>query len=313
MITRRRFLGSAAAGVMLGGVAPARDGRVASLPIGVQLYTVDAELKQDFEGTLRKVAAIGYRDVELPSFYGRSARDLRRALQSAGLSCASAHVAQQPWDAGVAGLATDLEGVVRYAHELGLRYVVCPMPWLLHSASMPVIDPKVPGAFAKALFADATREDWLKFADFLNRTGARLRRADLRLAYHNHNIEFREYAGQRAYDLLLEHTDPALVDFEMDAGWIVAGGADPVVYLKRHARRFRMMHVKDVKATQQANTDMQIEGTEAGKGRIDWRAVLTQAAAGGVKHLYVELDPPYAIEALQSIRISRDYLNSLAL
>jgi sugar phosphate isomerase/epimerase len=279
----------------------------------VQLYTVDAELKQDFAGTLRKVAAIGYRDVELPGFYGRSAGDMRRALHAAGLRCASAHVPQQPWEAGTLGLATDLENVVRYASALGLRYVVCPMPWLLHSTTMPKIDPVTPGAVAKALFSAATREDWLHFAEFLNRTGARLRRAGLRLAYHNHNIEFREYAGQRAYDLLLEHTDPALVDFEMDAGWITAGGGDPLSYLRRHARRYRLMHVKDVKKSQQANTELQIEGTEVGKGTIDWRAVLTQAAAGGLRHMYVELDPPYAIAPLESIRISRDYLNALGL
>ena len=71
------------------------------------------------------------------------------------------------------------------------------------------------------------------------------------------------------------------------------------------------MHVKDVKATQQANTELLIDGTEVGKGTVNWHAVLTQAAASGVQHLYVELDPPYAIAALESIRISRDYLNSL--
>lgn len=312
MINRRQFLDSAAAGLMLSSVGRARDGQVGSLPIGTQLYTVDAELKQDFEGTLRKVAAIGYRDVELPGFYGRSARDMRRALQSADLSCASAHIPQRPWETGSLGLATDLEAVVRYATELGLHYVVCPMPWLLHSTTMPKIDPETPGAFAKALFSAATREDWLQFADFLNKTGARLHRAGLKLAYHNHNIEFREYAGQRAYDLLLEHTDPAVVDFEMDAGWITAGGGDALTYLQRHARRYRLMHVKDVKKSQQVNTELQIDGTEVGKGTIDWRSVLKQAAAGGVKHLYVELDPPYAIAPLESIRISRDYLNQLS-
>ena len=311
MFSRREFLGGAAAGLMVSAVGRARDGHVGTLPIGTQLYTVDAELKQDFEGTLRKVAAIGYREVELPGFYGRSAGDMRRALRSAGLHCESAHVPQRPWDAGSFGLATDLEAVVRYAHELGLRYVVCPMPWLLHTNTMPAFDQSVPGAFAKALYSGATREDWLQFAEFLNKTGARMRRAGLKFAYHNHNIEFREFAGQRAYDLLLEHTDPALVDFEMDAGWITAGGGDALTYLKRHPRRYRLMHVKDVKKSQQANTELIIEGTEVGKGTIDWRAVLKQAEAGGLRHLYVELDPPYAIPALDSIRISRDYLNQL--
>jgi len=200
---------------------------------------------------------------------------------------------------------------VRYAKALDLRYVVCPMPWLLHTTSMPTFDATVPGAFARALYSAATREDWLQFAEFLNKTGARLRRADLRLAYHNHNIEFRDYNGVRAYDLLLEHTDPALVEFEMDVGWITAGGGDPLTYLRQHPRRYRLMHVKDVKGTQKTNTELLIDGTEVGKGAIKWGALLTQAAAVGVQHLYVELDPPYAIEALQSIRISRDYLNSL--
>jgi sugar phosphate isomerase/epimerase len=307
MINRRQFLGSAAAGVLIGAVGEAR---AATLPIGVQLYTVAAELKADFEGTLHKVAALGYRDVELPSFYGRSARDLRRALRAAGLSCASAHVPQRPWEAGSLALATDLEGTVRYANELGLRYVVCPMPWLLHTTTMPTFDSASPGAFARALYGGAERDDWLRLADFLNQTGRRLRRAGLRLAYHNHNIEFREYDGKRAYDLLLEHTDPALVEFEMDAGWIVAGGGDPLEYLRRHGKRYRLMHVKDVKPTQKANTELLIEGTEVGKGSIDWRAVLGQAAAGGLQHRYVELDPPYAIPALDSIRISHDYLKS---
>lgn len=312
MISRRQFLGSAAAGLMVSAAGRARDGHVGSLPIGTQLYTVDAELRKDFDGTLRKVAAIGYRDVELPGFYGRSPADMRKALRAAGLSCASAHVPQVPWDPTELGLGTDLEGVVRYASALGLRYVVCPMPWLLHTNVLPKIDPVTSANVAKTLFSAATREDWLKFAESLNKTGARLKRAGLKLAYHNHNVEFREYDGQRAYDLLLEHTDPALVDFEMDAGWITAGGGDVLTYLKRHARRYRLMHVKDVKPSQQANTELQIDGTEVGKGTIDWRAVLKQAAAGGLKHMYVELDPPYAIPALESIRISRDYLNQLS-
>ena len=279
---------------------------------GLQLYTVGAALEEDFDGTLRQVAAIGYRDVELPAFYGKSAQALRQSLSRAGLSCLSAHVPQVPWASGSLSLATDLDGVLRYADALRLRHIVCPMPVLLRPGqAMPAFTS--PAQFAQALFGGATREDWLRFADFLNRTGERVTAAGFRFAYHNHNVDFRAFQGVRAYDLLLQHTEPALVDFEMDVGWICAGGGDPLEYLRRHPGRYRLMHIKDVKPDQRANTSLEIRGTEAGKGRVDWPAVLEAAMAGGLEQGYVELDPPGDLPPLDSIRESYRYLSALAL
>jgi sugar phosphate isomerase/epimerase len=266
------------------------------LPIGLQLYTVREQAGKDFEGTLKKVAEIGYREVELYSFFDRKAADVRRLLEDAGLRCVSAHY-------GVPALRDDLAPKIDYAKELGLQFMICPFPGFA--------DPS--RARGGSASTDAlTLDDWKWNADLFNKVGEEAKRAGLRFGYHNHHIEFREFGGVTAFDELLRRTDPGLVTIELDCGWVKVAGLDPAEFIAKHASRVGLLHVKDVKAGPAPSTRFgpPVPFAEVGRGSIDWRTVFEAGKKAGVRRYYVEQDtterPP-----LEAIKISRDYLHDL--
>ncbi|HTY50336.1 MAG TPA: sugar phosphate isomerase/epimerase [Steroidobacteraceae bacterium] len=283
------------------------------LPIGLQLYTVGDAARTDIAGTLRKVAAAGYRTVELAGFHGHDARTLKSAADAAGIRFTSIHVQAQArgtepgFDEDPAKLAADL-------HLLGIGEVVLPM------FSLPAHLPKpAQGQHFSDYLAQAalliTVADWRGTADFLNTKAVLLRKEGLRVSYHNHNVEFAPAAGGgglRGIDVLLAHTDPALVSFEMDVGWVAAAGVDPVPLLTARPHRFRMMHVKDLRADTRPNFALRMDSTEVGAGMLDWKQLLPLAYATGVRRFFVEQEPPFAKDRFQSIAQSCAYLRALA-
>jgi sugar phosphate isomerase/epimerase len=276
----------------------AESGRVGPLrlPIGLQLYTVSDRLETDFDGTLHRVAAIGYQAVEFAHFpEGRTGAALRHALRAEGLRCVSAHFA--PPNQDVADLRAHVEPQIAFAADMGLKYVVYPF------VSLPKAGP------IREQVAALELTDWHRNADMLNTVGALAKSAGLRLAYHNHNMEFRAFDGVVAYDELLRRTQPDLVDMEMDCGWVVAAGADPVRYLREHAKRFPLLHIKDVVPA--PNTELKMLSTEVGRGMIDWKAVFAAAHAAGLVQYYVEQEPPFARSSLESVQDSYRYLRNL--
>ncbi|HET9107753.1 MAG TPA: sugar phosphate isomerase/epimerase [Steroidobacteraceae bacterium] len=315
-MTRRLFLGGAVAA----GCVAATDGLAAAaqrrrffadhhLPIGLQLYTLGQEPYRDLDGTLRTVARIGYRAVEPVALMKRTARQLRAALDRAGLSCPSTHVPLQTFGAGGPSLAGDVGRLAAEMHVLGVRYVVVPI--------FPVPDRIKPrkGESGVDFFARAgrqmTAEDWRRTAAELNGKGAALRREGLRLAYHNHNVEFARYGSQTAFDLLLANTDPDLVRFEMDIGWVAAAGVDPIPLLRAHARRFRLVHIKDLKPDTVPNNAFRMDPADVGSGHLDWRRILPVAYEAGVRYYYVEQEPPFAEPRIDAARTDYDYLSRL--
>ena len=290
----RRALGRLAAAV---GIAPALPPAAPAAPhgiaIGLQLYTVGADLARDVAGTLARVAAIGYREVETAGLAGKSASAMAAALRRSGLTCRSAHV-------DIAALRADLPARLAEARTLGASYVVVPFPMLRPGRSGDVVQ-------AMAL------DDWRWLADELNRTGALVAKQGMALAYHNHNLEFRRYGDVLAYDELLRRTDPALVTFEMDVGWVTAAGADPLAYLTAHPGRFPLLHLKDVLPGGTPNASMQIQTTEVGSGIIDWKGLLTVARGAGTGLAYVEQEPPFARPPLESAALSWRHLDRVRL
>lgn len=290
-ITRRGVLGSAAALAAMAGAASAAPPpffRSHRMPIGLQLYSVGAELRRDLAGTLKAVAGIGYKTVETAGYAGQTPQALRAAFDANGLACTSAHV--PPRSRGPEpSLSDDLGRLAADMHVLGARHVV--MPSFL-----------VPEG--KSLRAELTVDDWRATADFLNRTGAALKREGLQLGYHNHNPEFAPLASGTALDLLLKATDPALVQFEMDAGWVVAGGGDPADLLKAHRGRFTQMHVKDVARGVEPNYAFHVRTTSVGEGVIDWPRLLSAAYAEGVREFFVEHEPPFETPVLEMLAVS---------
>lgn len=244
--------------------------------VGLQLYTVRDEMKRDFEGTLKRVASIGYREVEFAGLFDHSPQSVRAALDSNGLAGVSSHVdfksLGEPWP-------KVLEG----ANTIGQKYIVC--PWIDEEIR------REPGG-------------WKRAAETFNRAGAASKKAGIQFGYHNHTFEFqpeKSLGGKMPYDFLLAETDPQLVIMEMDLCWITEGGQDPLSYFDRYPGRFPLVHVKDMTK----NHHM----TEVGSGAIDWKRIFAQSHKAGIQHYFVEHDEPKA--PFDSIRSSYEYLKEL--
>jgi sugar phosphate isomerase/epimerase len=315
-VSRRSVMGwglaAAASGLGAGASgAPARAPffKRTGLPIGLQLYTLGPDLRADLDGQLGQVAKIGYRTVELAGYLGRTPKELRAAFDRAGLTCPSAHVQGRP--GGPDPSLADLDRLIADCATIGVRHVVMPS---FSTPDRPEFKQR-PGeaslAYRTRLAQALTADDWKATADFLNARGQALKAAGLTMGYHNHNVEFAPKGATNGLEILLKGTDPALVQFEMDVGWVVAAGHDPFALLKAHPGRFRQMHVKDVLATTKPNFAFQQDPTEVGSGIIDWKALLPAAYAHGVRDFFVEQEPPFAHPRIESARISFDYLDKV--
>jgi hydroxypyruvate isomerase len=278
---RRDFL--LASGLALGTLTLPRSVRPAPAtglslgPVGVQLYTVRKTMQSDFEGTLQKVAAVGYKQVEFAGLFGHPSSDVRGMLDRLGLTAPSMHVPFESLDTG-------WDAVLDDAHRLGCRYVIVP---------------SIPGALRASL------DDYRRVADKFTRGAESAAKANLRFAYHNHDIDFAPIDRRLPFDVLLEATDPKLVGFELDLYWIVRSGQDPLRYFNRWPGRCKLVHVKDTQGAPQHRM------TEVGSGIIDWPPLLARARSAGVEHFIVEQDD--AAEPLASITTSFSYLKNLQL
>ena len=270
MTDRRQFLRAAAGGMCLAGLGWKKLGAV-----GVQLYTVRRELGQDFEGTLGKIAAIGFREVEFAGYYDRTPEQVKATLDKLKLTAPSAHVP-------VAGLRDELAKHLAAAKVIGHHYLVC--PWLAPEER-------------KAL------SDYQQLAALLNRAGKACREAGLQLAYHNHDFEFMPLEGRLPFDLLLAETDPQLVKIELDLYWIAKANREPAAYFDKYPGRFELFHVKDMDKTPKQFF------TEVGRGTIDFKAIFALGQKAGVKHYFVEQDESPA--PLESLKTSFTYLQGL--
>lgn len=316
-LSRRAFLGTAAAVSCMAATAgltapPRRRGFFAShdLPIGLQLYTLGEAPYHDLDGTLQAVAKIGYRTVEGVGFMKRTATELRAALDRAGLSCPSTHVPLQADGSGGPSLAGDLGPLAADMHRLGVEYVIVPI--FAVPRRFGVARKGEDGlAFLSRAGKEMAADDWRRLAAQLNDKGAALKREGLKLGYHNHNVEFTRHGSKTALDLLLGNTEPGLVWFEMDVGWVAAGGADPIPLLRAHPHRFRLMHVKDLKPSTVPNSAFRMDPAVVGSGSLDWRAILPVGYEAGVRYYYVEQEPPFAEPRLEAARADYDYLARL--
>ncbi len=308
-MSRRGLLAGSLAGVAwsAGGAAmsaPAPFFKKNGLPLGLQLYTLGPDLAADLDGQLGQVAKAGYRTAELAGYAGKTTAEFRAALDKAGLSATSSHVQAKSGKAQ-AGL-DNIEGVIAEAKVLGVRHIVLPMfpiPDRFKAAAGEDLR-----AYLARVGAGMTPDDWKGTAALLNEKAKALKAAGLTMGYHNHNVEFAPVGGKTGLDILLAETDPAMVQFEMDAGWVVAGGQDPIAILKAHPKRFRQMHVKDVKASTKPNFVIQQDPTEVGTGIIDWKRLLPAAKAAGIDGFFVEQEPPFTHPRIESARLCADYL-----
>lgn len=262
--------------------------------VGLQLYTVRGEIKKDFDGTVAKVAATGYKEVEFfgGEYGGHSPQDLRALLDKNGLAAPSAHI---NYDVIEKRWPETLEA----AHTIGQQYLVC--PW---------IDEKQRNA-----------EGWKRAVELFNKAGEASQKAGIQFCYHNHSFEFAApdpALGKLPYDFLLAETDPKFVKMEMDLCWISVAQKDPLSYFEKYPGRFPMVHVKDYvndpNATSSyagATGSVAFKGrlADVGQGQIDWKRILSHSDEAGIKHYFVENDD--AKQPFEDIKISYDYLEEL--
>jgi sugar phosphate isomerase/epimerase len=280
------------------------------LPVGIQLYTLGELMRTDFDGTLKEVARIGYKTVELPSYMGQTPQSLRAALDKHGLKCTSAHVGMRPGTEEEPGLTGDLSKLAAHMQVIGASYVVAPI--LAAPADIVLTPTAEPNARGLARITTAMSEDhWKRLAAQLNGIGRTLKASGLSFGYHNHNIEFVKAGNRTGLDILIAETDPSLVAFELDVGWVAAAGADPVDVFTRHSGRFRLMHVKDIKASTTPNFDLRMDPTEVGSGRLDWTKVIPAAHKAGVREFFVEQEAPFERGRLESAAICYNFLSTL--
>jgi len=283
------------------------------LPLGLQLFTLGEAWSGDPERTLERVARIGYRTVELPGIHSGSAKKIRAAADSSGLSITSVHVpAQQlPRHAGPVSqamtLANDLPLLVNELRTLGASNVVVPLPPF--PAIVPVRGEGLEEALIRGFRANGG-EHWKRTAEWLNERAEDLHREGISLSYHNHNFEFSALGDTCGWEILLAHTDPKLVWFELDIAWVAAAGIDPLVLLSRHSGLLLQMHVKDILRTTKPDYRMSIETTEVGSGKLDWKQLLPEAHRAGVRQFYVEQEPPFCMDRFDSAAKSYAFLST---
>jgi hypothetical protein len=299
---RRKFLQNSGT-LVLGSIA--LSGKASSIfnfkalqPVGLQLFTVFGIIDDDVKGTLTKIAAIGYKEMESAfskkgGYYGMKPKEFKAMVNNLGMSWKSHHVLGAPFKlpkgykmpVGADGkpmafgpmlnLKENMQQLVDEAAEGGIQYLVC--------ANAPT----------------GTLEEIKSTVDILNQTGEATKKVGIQFAYHNHDMEFHEVEGKIPYQLLLTDTDHNNVKMELDLAWATKGGQDPVELFKQNPGRFPLWHVKDIDAT---HNDI----LPVGSGTIDFKRIFENRSIAGMKHFFVEHDMPK--DAFASIESSYKYI-----
>ncbi len=268
--TRRTFLKTSALTLAGAGVFPETLLAASPRHISLQLYSVRDDMQKDPKGTIEAVAKVGYREVEhagygAGKFYGMTPPEFKRLLAANGLTMPSGHTPLLPRHLDASGNFTDeWKQTVDDATTLGQKYVIS--PWIDVSMRKSVDGLK-------------------KVTDLFNKAGELCRKSGMKFGYHNHDFEMTQVDGQVIYDILLANTDPKLVTLEMDVGWVVTGGADPVAWFKKYPGRFELLHMRDVKRMPGHEHPV---GVELGDGIVNFVEILKAKKLAGVQYYVVE-------------------------
>lgn len=274
MKTRRHFIKSAGALAIGSMILPEFTFAMARIKNpGIQLYTVRTEMLADAKGTLKQLASLGIKQIESArsakgNYYGLTGKEMKQECKDLDMTLRSGHVAvDAKW-----------QQTMEDAAEAGQEYLIC--------SSMPS--------------SGQTIDNYKRTAEVFNRSGEECKKMGLKFGYHNHDYEFEKVGGQVLYDVLMDNTDPKLVHMELDLGWVVASGNDPLEYFKKYKGRFPLWHLKDM--------DLQKKhSTEFGKGGLDIVKVLQNQNESGLKYFFIEQEE-YAKTPLESMKYNMDYL-----
>lgn len=299
-VTRRTFVQRSSAALLCGSAFVKCSKLLASpfnLPLGLQLYSVREMMAKDYPGTLKQLAALGYQEVEAAGYFNHSPAEVKQAMSAAGLRCVSAHYPHFE-------MAKSLDDIIAFNKQVGVNYIICSFPGIKDPSRL-----KEKGY--RAMVQAFTLEDYRWNADQFNTFGKKVKAAGMQFGYHNHTMEFGAQDGVVPFDELVRLTDPSLVTFELDCGWVMVGGGDPVAYLKKYPSRISMLHVKDFKPTDKPASVLEPPpAAELGKGTVDYKPVFEAAKRGEIKHYFVEQEafdgPP-----LDALRVDAKYMRDL--
>jgi len=254
-------------------------------PFGLQLYSLRNQLKTDVPGTLAKVKAMGFTDVETAGTYDLTVEAFAAELKKAGLRARSGHFDYDK-------LRDDAASVVRDAKTLGTDFVAC--AWIPHQ-----------GKFSRDAAQGA--------ADVFNRAAKAAKAEGLRFAYHAHGYEFEPSPDGTLFDTLLKQTDAGTVLFEIDVLWAKAGGVDPAALIEKLAGRVPLTHLKDMRRgtqyTPPASSLPETTDVVLGTGQLDFPAILKASQKAGVEIHFLEDENPDSISQLPQ---SLAYLRTIA-
>ncbi|MEX2262530.1 MAG: TIM barrel protein [Bryobacteraceae bacterium] len=279
-ISRRSFFGRTAASVAaLSPLARTLSAAPLGLPIGCQVYPVRELLGKDFDGTLRELASIGYKTIEMcspqgyrgPGFEplaGMKASEMRQRIQAAGLSCESCHYTMRE-------LRENLPERIAFAQELGLKQMI------LSSFSVG---------------KNATMADWVRVAGELNKIGEQTRKSGIQAGFHNHDGEFTKIDGVLIYDRLMSELDRDLVKLQFQV-IVVRLGFDAATIFQKYPGRFISLHLQDWSPAENKMVAI-------GQGQIDWKKLFGAAKSAGVGNYFVEMN-------LDLMKASHPYLHRL--
>ncbi len=245
------------------------------LPVAIQLYSVRDAMEEDFTGTLRKIADLGYKGVEFAGFGGFSAERIKDLLDELGLTPSGSHT-------DLKLLRENLEEVIEYNLTIGNKYIVCPFNTY------------------------ESREDYIKAAKFYDECGEKIRARGLEFLYHNHGFEFTKVDGEYGLDIIFNSVKPENVGAELDLGWIFYMGIDPAAFLKNFKKRCPLVHIKDFLSVGERTF------TEIGNGLVDVKGIAAAAAEAGVEWLIVEQDVSN-ITSMESARINLENMKKIGL
>ena len=251
---------------------------------GLQLYSLRDDLPKDPTGVLKQVASFGYKQIESyvgPNgiFWGMKNTEFKKFIDGIGLEMASSHC---KWE------GADFETLAAQAGEIGMKYLICP-----HLGPQKTID------------------DYKRFAAQFNKAGETCRKNGLRFAYHNHGYSFKITDGQIPQEVMMNETDPNLVDYEMDMYWVTDAGENIETWLKKYKNRFRLCHIKDRLKT--INPKDNNNSCTLGEGSIDFASLLKKGAENGIKYFIVEQERYAGTTPLKSAADNANYIKGLKL
>jgi sugar phosphate isomerase/epimerase len=277
MKSRRSFLKetafAGAGALMLPGFIRIQEKAPKLKKVGVQLYSVRKEMMTDAIGTLKKLGQIGYQEIESAqsekgNYYGLEPKEIKKLLKDQGMTLRSGHT----------HIDKNWQKSIDEAAEAGQEYIICSV--------LPS-----PGQ---------TVENYQKSAEMFNQAGEQCKKSGILFGYHNHASEFDTGEGKALYDVLLDNTHPELVHMEMDLGWVIAAGKDPLAYFSKYPGRFPLWHLKDMSLTEK-------KSVEFGKGGVDIIGLMKQAKQSGMKYYFIEQEE-YAVTAFDSLDYDYNWL-----